>query len=421
MGTLDRPTLANTSLSLENCFQAALKRSEDLANQEELITQTEERINQARGAILPTLNGVATYLTQPPPSGLTSVSPPTQSTVKITGSQPLFRGFREFAALRQQKNLLEAGRSTREQVVIQIFKDTLLNYYQILSFEKDIVNIKNQIELSEKRIRELNYFKQLGRSRESEVLTVQATLASLEAQQEGLVSQLRSARDIFEFLTGLDRNSPLVDSELLPRKIESVGSYIALINNRPDVRSLTKSVEAAEEGITIAKGAHLPSLDLIGNYYFRRPGFLSDVNWDVQVGLILPIFSGGIIQSQVRLANSVQHQNELALSRVKRLAEQQIKQAFDIYLSDQAQFEKLKKAVNLSEKNYQAELHDYRLGLVRNLDVLQALSASQETRRAKDRMGFQLKADYLNLQAVAALRPYFAGSSQELQLKSSID
>src|ERR1035437_8189307 len=87
---------ADQPLSLKDCFKAALKRSEVLATQHELVLQVEENYHRAWGAILPSINGSYSYFHQNAP-GLTSSgnsqSSAAQQTLAVTADQPLFRGF----------------------------------------------------------------------------------------------------------------------------------------------------------------------------------------------------------------------------------------------------------------------------------------------------------------------------------------
>jgi outer membrane protein len=397
---------AKTSLTLEECYQFALKRSDDLSNQEELITQAEEKLGQANSSILPTVNGTFNYLTQPTPSGLgANISPASQTTAKIVATQPLFRGFREFATIRQQKDLLSVSQLTREQAELQLYQDVVQNFYSVLAFEKDLQNLKNEMDLNRKRQRELEYFKKLGRSRETELLTLESNIASLDVQIENAQGQLNFARDVFVFLTGREKLTPIHDSEKQPTGQTEVKKYLERASFRPDIQALKKSVEASQEGIAIAKGSHLPSVDLLGNYYLSRPGLLSNVSWDVQLALSVPIFQGGVIQAQTRIAESIRRQSEFALSRAQRIAVQQIETFYDQYKSDLGQYEKQKKVVQLGDRNYQAEVRDYKLGLVTNLEVLQVLTSYQQAQRFLNRLEYQLKSDYLRLQSAAALRP----------------
>ena len=53
-------------------------------------------------------------------------------------------------------------------------------------------------------------------------------------------------------------------------------------------------LSAAQENVSVQRGAHYPSIDGTANYYFvRPPGILQNVHWDVGVALTVPIFSGG--------------------------------------------------------------------------------------------------------------------------------
>jgi outer membrane protein len=401
-------------LGLDEVFQAAMKRSEDVAIQEELIVQAEARFAQAASALYPSVNGFFNWLNQPVASNPTgnSFSPSNQTTLRITADQPLFRGLREFAALRLQKASIEAGKYDKQKATIQLYQDVVASYYQVLTFEQDVRNLQHEIELNVKRLAELERFRKIGRSRPSEVLSFQANLATLESQIESVQGQVENARAVFTFLTGLDLQTRIKDSEPLPEGKVQVDKFISKVEDRPDVKSLAKAVVVNEQNVSIARGAHLPSADLIGNYYFARPGLLTGVNWDIQLQITMPIFQGGLIQSQVTQAASMQKQSELALSKQRRLAQQEIERFYASYHSDMQQYERQKRAVSLSMKNYEAESHDYRLGLVTNLEVLQALTAYQGNQRALDRIQFQMKADFLRLQAAAAIRPTLASVSE---------
>jgi len=396
------------TLTLEQYFAAALKRSEVVANQTELIRQAEERYNQSNSSLLPTVNGVATYTWQDPqPAGEldSSVSPNRQRLVKITATQPLFRGFREFAGLRQNKALLGAQNEDYLVARTQLFKDVAQNFYNVLSIEQDLKNLDEEISQDSAREKELNDRMRIGRSRVGETLTIQSAISTLRAQIEQLRGQLNATREAFAFLSGLDAATPLRDTEILPATMEPVDAYLARLELRPDVKASKQRLAATQENISVVKGAHLPSLDLNANRYLERSGNQKDVAWDVQLALTIPIFTGGLTQSKVREATSLNTQAELSVSQISRQAEQEIRSLYQSVLFDQYQLEALERATDAAKKNYQAQLRDYRLGLVTNLDVLQALTTFQENQRALDRARFSTKLDYLKLQAAAVRRP----------------
>jgi len=399
---------AADALTLDDYFAAALKRSEVVATQSELIRQAEERYKQADSTLYPTVNGVASYTRQDPvPAGESSTAnfPNRQTLAKVTATQPLFRGFRDFAALRQNKALVGAQNEDYQSARTQLFKDVVQNFYTVLSIEQDLRNLDAEIKLSLDREKELNARVRIGRSRIGEVLTVQSNISTLRAQVQQLQGQLGTAREAFGFLSGLDPATPLRDTEELPAGVEPVDDYLARLALRPDVKAGQQRLTAAQENTKVARGANLPSVDLNANRYLHRTGSLRDSEWDVGVALTVPIYAGGLLQSQVSEAVSLQTQAELSLSQIRRQAEQEIRSVHQSAVYDQSQLEALEKATEAARKNYEAQQHDYRLGLVTNLDVLQALTTYQENQRALDRARFTAKSDYLTLQAAAVRRP----------------
>lgn len=402
------PAVAAEPLTLDDYFAAALRRSEVVATQTELIRQAEERYKQANAALYPTVNGVASYTRQDPvPAGESSTAnfPNRQTLAKVTATQPLFRGFRDFAALRQNKALLRAQDLDYLSARMQLFKDVAQNFYTVLSIEQDLRNLDVEIKLGLDREKELNARVRIGRSRIGEVLTVQSTVSTLRAQVQQLQGQLSVAREAFGFLSGLDPATPLRDTENLPAGVEPVDEYLARLALRPDVKANQQRLTAAQENVSVARGAKLPSVDLNANRYLNRTGSLRDSEWDVGVALTVPIYTGGQLQSKVSQAVSQQTQAELSLSQIRRQAEQEIRSVHQSVVYDQSQLEALEKATEAARKNYEAQRHDYRLGLVTNLDVLQALTTYQENQRALDRARFTAKIDYLTLQAAAVRRP----------------
>ena len=171
------------------------------------------------------------------------------------------------------------------------------------------------------------------------------------------------------------------------------------------MKAALDQVRANDEGVPIAFGQHFPSLDLIGDYYLMRPGVLSDVNWDVQLALTIPIFQGGVIQSQVRQAQSVSRQYDRLLSQARRTAEQEVRTFYDAVTADSQQLFKLKELVVVSKENADTEVKYYRNGLVTNLDVLTAITTYQDAQRQLDHQNYTVKMDTVKLKAATGQRP----------------
>ncbi|MEK7304257.1 MAG: TolC family protein, partial [Pseudomonadota bacterium] len=367
-----RPGNAAVALTLDEYFAQALVRSEVVATQSELIRQAEERYRQAGAALHPTLSGIASYTWQDSGARDVTASPTHQPLARITATQPLFRGFREFAAVRQSQALVDAQGADYQNARVQLFKDVVLNFYDVLTLEQELKNLDEQFDQYRQREKELQDRVRIGRSRIGETLTVQSTVSTLRAQVEQRKAELSAAREVFAFLSGLPAPTPLYDTETIPADAGALDAYLARLALRPDVKAAQQRLSAAQENINVARGAHLPSLDLNANRYLERTGALENVEWDVQLALTVPLYAGGSVQSRVREAQSQSTQAELGVSQAQRQAEQEIRSMHQSVVLAHSQLAALEMATDAARKNYEAQQRDYRLGLVTNLDVLQA-------------------------------------------------
>jgi len=307
--------------------------------------------------------------------------------------------------MRQTQALVDAQSAAYQQARVQLYRDVAQNFFDVLALEQDLVNLEQQIGHNRAREKELQDRVRIGRSRIGETLTVQSTISTLQAQVEQLRAQLSTARDVLAFLSGLPADTMLRDTEVLTDTPEGLDVYLVRLPLRPDVKAARQRLQAAQENVSVAKGEHWPSLDLSANRYLERAGNLENVEWDVTLALTVPLYSGGITASRVREAGSLQSQAELELSRTNRLADQELRSLHQTVVLDRNQLQSLEKATEAAKKNYEAQQRDYRLGLVTNLDVLQALNSYQENQRALDRARFAAKLNFLRLEAAAARRP----------------
>jgi outer membrane protein len=401
------PAGADEPLTLEQVFQNALKRSELVGTQVELVNQAEEHYKQAKSQVFPQITGSANHTVQETPPGGTAsnISPSEQTTVKVTADQPLFRGLKEFATIEQQNLLVTSAMANKRQTEAQLYTDAATNFYLILQLEQDLRDIQDEIEAYQKRIADLNARIKIGRSRDTEVLTVKSAMDTLVAAAEGDRGQLVAAREGFAFLTGLDRGLPLRETEAGHLAAEPMDTYLQHLEERPDVKAAVDSLSATEKNVAIARAGHFPSVDVIGDYYFVRPGLLANSVWDAQLTATLPIFQGGLVNSQVREAASQVRQSDLNLVRVRRLADQDIRTSYANFTADIAQVQLLDRATQTAVKNFEAQNRDYKLGLVTNLDVLTSITTAQESQRALDKAKFQLKLDHVKLLIATAQLP----------------
>jgi outer membrane protein len=400
---------AGSGKTLEECYEAALKRSETVAIAQETIVQAEDTYHQTIGGVLPNVSGVGSYeWLQSTPPGLTTFYPNPTTSTRLTVTQPIFQGFKEFAGLRQAKTLIGASEFDKRQAATQLYLDTAAAYFTVVSLEHDRDNVIDELKFYDDRIAELKQFRSIGRAQLTDVLTAQSQQAALLAQLKQDEGALRAERAVLSFLTGWDIMTPILRPTEGDKKSRLLEEYLSRMELRPDVLGDAARVKASEDGIPIARSGHFPTLGFQGDYYLQRNGNLNGVAWDVMLNLTVPIFAGGAVEAGVHQAVSKRDQAEHQVSNTRRLAEQQIKQFFETYVGDRNQFIAYRDATDLAEKNYREEIKSYRLGLVTNLDVLTALTTFQESKRSFDKARYSMLTDIEDLEAAGAYKPQVA-------------
>ena len=400
-------TASDGQLDLAQCYELSKKQSETLEISVEQINQIEQQYRQTLASTLPniTLNGSQEWQEPNPLVGGT-FSATSRPQVNFNLTQPLFSGFREYAAMRGFKHQGQAAQLQLKFADQQLFQNVATAFYQILSLEKNLTDTRDLLAMTEDRVKELRTREQLGKSRVSEVLTVESSLASVKSQAESIRGQIAAEREILSFLIGKDASSAaLVDrlAELPPAQTQEAA--LAKAQTRSDVRAAREAAQALREQIKIAWGAMSPQVGFVGNYYLKRIDLLEPTKWDATLNATLPIFSGGGQMAAVRLAESQWRSADDNARLVLRQAASQIRTDLSNLQFATSQFGTLQEAYEKARESYRLNLREYRLGIVDNLTVLQAMNAVQSAQVALHQTGYQIKLDYLQLKVATEEMP----------------
>ncbi len=401
---------ASGPYALVDAYKAALGQSESLSITGETITQAEMRYREAIATVVPNISLSGDlyhqyYLQGAPKSPFPA--PDNQSFLRVSAVQPLFQGFREYAALRATKDQLAASKQAYAWAAWQLYADTAQVFNLVLSSEKSLADLQAELELYDQRIQFLEGWFRIGRAQDTDVLSARSAQAQIKAQVESVKYQIAAAREAFAFLTGLPVDARLSDTQDLPDSLSSMAAYVAELDNRPDVEAARLNVANAKEGIAIAWGAHLPSINAQADYYPYHYAPDTDLNWDAFLSVTMPIFMGGSIAAQTRSAESAERQAELALQQTLRMDQENLRSSYQKLHYDLSQGKALVDAADLADKDYRAEAKNFEHGLVTNLDVLQSMVTYTNAALARDAMRYTTLSDFLSLQAQIGHVPGF--------------
>ncbi|MGE0615399.1 MAG: TolC family protein, partial [Bacteriovoracia bacterium] len=222
LGLFGGPAQAVPVLGLEQAYVSAIQKTETVPIAEATTRQAEELVSQAKGAIFPTINLVGTYTRQDTGNAPTSsFTDPVQYNARLNLNQPIFRGLREFAAVRGTNANYAAQVAAESQTRVELYRTVGDAFYGHLSAQQDLRNLNHLLELTEKRVAEINQRVRIGRSRNGESLTAQVQRSTVTAQLEAAKAVAAQAKRNFELVTGVSGEFSLQDSVQLPNPLPS--------------------------------------------------------------------------------------------------------------------------------------------------------------------------------------------------------
>lgn len=375
-------------IGVSKAIDYSLKHDDRLFESQEKNLQSDEDYSQAKGAFLPTVDAIGIYSKQEDIQS--AANPPTSKVAKLSAKQPLFKGTREYAGLKEIGALRESKYHDTAAMRRQVALETAQAAYQVLTGDSQLVDVKNELQLYQKRYEEISGRVAIGRSRSTDLLAVQSALQTSEARRLEISASLNSAREKLMRLTGQDKDFVVFD-DFDPKELLPIQDYLGSIQSLPDLDSKRALRDASEQRASGAWGSHLPNLDLAGNYYLYRTGVLKNVDWDAALTLTIPIFYGGILSSKLKSAQSDVRISEREVSKLQADLESKVKTLYAQCQSDVQRLAALQKAAEYSDRSYEQYSKDFRLGLVNHLEVLQAMATYLDSKRNLDQAKIESK------------------------------
>lgn len=393
---------AGRPVTLDQAYSAALARSEELAQKGLTYAQVQAQIDELWSAVKPRIQLTGSHVWQDTPGpGVNFPLPANQDNAAVNGHQPIFAGLRDFLAIRAARAQGESAELALARARQLLYQDVAKAYLDVLQSRRAIATREAEVKLTSDRIKELENFVELGRSRRSEVLAARSQHAQDEADLAAALGADRLTQASLRFLTGIEED--LAPAEVgTPSPPEPLESWLEQARARPDVAAARKDLEYSDDFVRMQKRQYWPTVAVDGNYYLRRPSnFSKNVYWDATLSAVLPVYNGGLIAAQVREAKAQRGIREQALSLALRKAELEARQAHADLLSDLAVVSALESALSLAQANAKAQSEDYRHGLVTNIDVLTSLTTVQNTELRLDQARLRAFDDRVRLETAA--------------------
>ena len=391
--------------TLEEFFSAAIDYSPRLRIAEENLNVLSARKRMATGNLLPQLNA-ATSVTE---NRRTSVDP-------FFGFESLrtFDGERSFVRLSQTLFNWQAF-STRKQASLTedqaeseyyyelsfLLTDVAERYFNVLQAQDALDSIAAELEAVSNQLAQVESMYDLQLAQITDLYQAQANLASVEAQQLQLESDLALAQEALRAISGLEpgRLYTLREEVEVP-DIEGSAQYwvsLALENNQ-QIHALQYAERVANERISERMGAYFPQVSLLALRQKTNVGFdnvpidQADITY-LGLDVTIPIYSGGTRTAQVREARSQHRIAEHDLRRVELETREVVRSAWLQATAGDTLIDAAESLVESTELSAEAMQQGLELGTVTIVDVFIALRDRFRAQRDLQRVRYdQIKA-----------------------------
>jgi outer membrane protein len=369
---------------------------------------TKEGAVQARAALLPQINGSASYQRSKStgPSTQTQFDPVTGEPVRFTGDsdsttnsrrlgvnvdQVLF-DFGKFSRVRSENALSRAADFQLESAGDSLVTRTSKAYFDVLvaietlaAAEAQETALKKQFDFASKRL-------EVGLAPITDVHEARAQYDSARANSIVVRNALEDAYQALAEITGQPvRNLKGLPDDFkpaLPAERDADGWVAAAIDNNPALKAKELQVQASEADVNTARAGHLPTLTFGGSYgknaswgdstfSSTNPPFSSTFptggeNRGPTVGVTLnvPIFSGGATQSRVRQALAQRDVSQDELEQQKRALVRNTRNAYQTLVAGISEVEARRLALVSATSAYDASQVGLEVGTRTVIDVL---------------------------------------------------
>jgi len=304
--------------TLQELIRTALKQNYDLQLATERINAGRAQVQITRSNLFPQVAGNGDFS-----GGKEHNFQSTSNFLTLTADAAFQLDF--FGKLRRATEAsraeLLATKDAQQTVILTLVSDVASDYFALLQLDLQLQITRDTVRTQEDSVKLTNLRMDHGVATKLDVLQAQQVLDSANATIPDLERQIAQEENAISILLGnypqaVPRGQTLVEQVLPPDVPPGLPS--ALLERRPDIREAEQVLVAANAEIGVAKAQFFPQIALTGSgggAFGRSSAFSGLMSsqlgiWSYGAQVSQPIFTGGALRGNLRLAES-QHKQAL--------------------------------------------------------------------------------------------------------------
>lgn len=403
---------AQEVITIEQAVENTLKNNLNIKQAAFSAALSEENLLQSKNALLPTLNGSVNQSMQwgrsQQVSGLFENTQNYNLNPNLNANVTLFGGGTKINQIKQNKFLLDAGKTNVDKVKNDLILQVVTAYLQVLNNQDQVKATQQQLEVANSTLKREQALLDVGNKTLADISQAKSQAATAELNLTNAENQLTIS---YLTLGQLMEIQPPMTFKVQPpmvNEIENVKTayvpsdiYKQAMETFPDIKLALNYSQAAEKAVDVARGSFFPQITLGGGlgsaYYYQfnaNPLFpnsrfadqLSDnFGQFVTMGIQIPIFNGFSTRSNVRRAKITLQQRRTDETLAKNNLIKVINQAVADLNAAKSRYSSTQNAFQAQKDAFYVIDQRYNVGLVNSLDY-----STAQTNRNKAEIDFIL-------------------------------
>ncbi|HIF10029.1 MAG TPA: hypothetical protein EYQ81_09400 [Sneathiellales bacterium] len=342
---------------------------------------TDETVAQAMSGWRPTLSSFGSYSHVLQDSGIGGANSTANPDVKYNPagiganlSQPLFRGGRTIAGIREAKSSVQVGRENLISIEQVVLLQSITSYMDVFQDQAVLELNGRNVQVLTRQLDATRDRFEVGEITRTDVAQAEAALSSAISSRTLADAQLTASRAEYTKLVG-SVPSDLEEPVSLPNLpgSEEESKAMALAAN-PSIGAAKHTEAAAGQGVKGAVGALLPSADATGeiSYTDDASQFATFVRVKRVTGEItVPVYQAGRVYSRVREARQIHRQRRLEVVENQRQVIEQAVTTWSNFSAVQSTIISRQEQVRANEIALEGVRQEAIVGSRTTLDVLE--------------------------------------------------
>jgi outer membrane protein TolC len=372
---------------------------------QQTVAINEQKIGLAEAEKFPLISGTASYNYVAPvaeaqfPVGNTlknlQFQPHNNVNAGISIVHPIYDFGKTRLNIERAKLDLQQSKNNIENTKVQLAAQVSTVYYTIIYLQKAITVQDSVISVLEANKKLMENRFQNGDALKIDVLTLQNNIDIEQNRKVDLQNSLEKQYNLLAFATGQQEKNlktALFDFKLNNLLVDEALSMAHSHNY--DFIMAQQRIKQAETDLALAKLGTKPTVNLNGATGFRN-GYQPEIaqirfNYAVGAGVNIPLFTGGRLKQQTKIASGVVKQNELAIESLNNQYKKDIEQALTDIRSNQERLKTTQNQITIAKEALRMAQSRYNNGLSTNVELLNANNNVQKVELAALQYQYQL-------------------------------